>query len=42
MSRRSKLTDEEYIAAVQEYQDGKGDYGTIAKNTMYQNAPSAL
>lgn len=31
MSRRSKLTDEERIAAVQEYLDGKGSYGSIAK-----------
>ena len=31
MSRRSKLTDEERIAAVQEYLDGKGSCGSIAK-----------
>ena len=31
MSRRSKLTDEERIGAVQEYLDGKGSYGSIAK-----------
>lgn len=31
MSRRSKLTDEERIQAVQEYLDGKGSYMTIAK-----------
>ena len=31
MSRRSKLTDEERIAAVQEYLDGKGSYAGIAK-----------
>ena len=31
MSRGSKLTDEERIAAVQEYQEGKGSYTTIAK-----------
>ena len=31
MSRRSKLTDEERIAAVQEYLDGKGSYEIIAK-----------
>ncbi len=31
MSRGSKLTDEERIAAVQEYLDGKGSYEGIAK-----------
>ena len=31
MPRRSKLTDEERIAAVQEYLEGKGSYATIAK-----------
>lgn len=31
MSRRSKLTDEERIAAVQEYFDGKGNYKTIGE-----------
>ena len=31
MTRRSKLTDEERIGAVQEYLDGKGSYGSIAK-----------
>ena len=31
MARRSKLTDEERIAAVQEYLEGKGSYATIAK-----------
>ncbi|MBR6476278.1 MAG: transposase [Lachnospiraceae bacterium] len=31
MSRRSKLTDEERIQAVQEYLDGKGSYEAIAK-----------
>ena len=31
MSRRSKLTDEERIAAVQEYLEGKGSYAAIAK-----------
>ena len=30
MSRRSKLTDEERMAAVQEYLEGKGSYITIA------------
>ena len=30
MSRR-KLTDEECIAVVQEYQDGKGDYSAIGE-----------
>ncbi len=31
MPRKSKLTDEERIAAVQEYLDGKGSYRAIAK-----------
>ena len=31
MPRRSKLTDEERIAAVQEYLEGKGSYAAIAK-----------
>jgi len=31
MSKRSKLTDEERIAAVYEYQEGKGSYRTIGK-----------
>lgn len=31
MSRKSKLTDEERIAAVQEYLEGKGSYRAIAK-----------
>ena len=31
MSRRSKLTDEECIAAVQDYRGGKGSYRTIAR-----------
>lgn len=31
MSRRSKLTDEERIAAVQEYLNGEGSYHSIAK-----------
>ena len=29
MSRRGKLTDEERVAAVQEYQDGKGSFKAI-------------
>ncbi len=31
MSRGSKLTDEERIAAVQEYLEGRGSYEAIAK-----------
>ena len=31
MSKRNKLTDEECIAAVQEYLEGKGSYEAIAK-----------
>ena len=31
MSRRSKVTDEERIAAVQEYLNGEGSYHSIAK-----------
>lgn len=31
MPRGSKLTDEERIAAVQEYLDGKGSYAAIAR-----------
>ena len=31
MPRRSKLTDEERIASIQEYLEGKGSYATIAK-----------
>ena len=32
MSRRGKLTDEERIAALRVYQDGKGGYKAIGKN----------
>lgn len=31
MSRRNKLTDEERIAAVQEYLNGEGSYSSIAR-----------
>lgn len=31
MSRRTKMTEEERIAAVQEYLDGKGSYTGISK-----------
>ena len=40
MSRGSKLTDEERIAAVQEYLDGKGSYEGIAKK--YGIVPETL
>ena len=40
MSRGSKLTDEERIAAVQEYIDGKGSYEGIAKK--YGIVPETL
>ena len=35
MSRRSRLSDEERIAAVQEYLDGKGSYVAIVNRRFY-------
>lgn len=40
MSRRRKLTDEERIAAVREYLEGKGSYHSIAKKRMLHDRAS--